>query len=193
MNRLCLLRANSMGSKKTLPNPLPDEEKRRQLDEAFRNFAVQLGVDPDLLDSNIRFGPSSELSPEQQHELAKAKGLQIVLESVLSGIRTEVDLQQALQTILARTERASTVAREAMDQIRADLPRRGGPGRGPKLDRRESTIVCKEILKLVGVRKYRLKDALSEVSKMCPEILHKTVSPRTLQKAWDKRDEFLAE
>jgi hypothetical protein len=182
-----------MNAKEPSLRSVSDEEKRRAINAALRKLATHLGVDPDLIGAKISFGFNSALSPEQEHELAKAKGLQMAFQSIdelLPSIRTEEDLHLMVQAIGAAAEQAPTIARNAIDQIRSKLPRRGGPGRISKLDKRESTIVCKEILKLVG-RKFKTKDALIEVSKNCPDLLQKTISPRTLQKAWDKRDEFL--
>jgi hypothetical protein len=169
-----------------------DEEKRSALKAVLRKLAARLGVEPDLLDAKTSFGVNGSLSPEQEQKLAMAKGLQLAFqasEEFLPNIRTREDLDKMMQLVGASIEKAPTVARTTINQIRAQIPRRGGPGRIPKLDFQESTVVCREILKLVG-RKFNSKDACAEVSKMCPDLLQKTVSPRTLQKIWAKRDEF---
>lgn len=176
-----------------------DEVKRSEIKAAQRKFITQLGVDPALYDEEIKFGLHGGSSPEHEHELAKAKGLQIgfqtadrSMEEFLPQIQTREDLDQVVQAFTETAEKASTIVRNAMDEIRADLPRQGGPGRTPKLDERESAIVCKEILKLIG-RKYSVTKAIKEVSTMCPVLTGKTVGTRTLHKAWDRRDVFLSE
>ena len=97
-----------------------------------------------------------------------------------------------LQSVNAELEQTPTIARNSIERIKSSLPRRGGPGREPKLDAPECSVVSQEILKLIG-KKYKVKDALVEVSRMCPQLIGKSVSPRTLQKAWDRRDEFLVD
>jgi len=172
-----------------------DKEKRSAINAVLRKLTARLGVDPDLLGTKISFGISGGMSPEREHELAKAKGLQLAFQSIeefLPNIRTRNDLDEIVQAFSKSIEQAPTIARTTIDQIKAQIPRRGGPGRIPKLDPRESTVVCEEILKLVG-RKYKVKDACVEVSKMCPDLLQKTVGPRTLQNIWLKRDQFLSE
>jgi len=50
--------------------------------------------------------------------------------------------------------------------------------------------MCDHIALLIR-QKHTLKLALQKVSELSPSILHgKKASPRKLQKAWDRRDEF---
>jgi|ERR1700733_9940744 hypothetical protein len=184
-----------MNAKNLSLEAVSDEEKRSVLTAALRKLAARLGVEPSLLDAKISFGISGELSPEREHELAKAKGLQMAFQSfeeMLPKIRTRKDLDDMVQACGDVIEQAPTIARTTIDQIKAQIPRRGGPGRVPKLDPQESTVVCRQILKLIG-RKVSSKDAIAEVSRMCPDLLQKTVSPRTLEKIWAKRDQYLTD
>jgi hypothetical protein len=133
--------------------PVSDKEKRSAINPLLRRYAARLGVDPDLLDAKISFGISGGLSSEREQELAKAKGLQMAFQSVedlLPSIRTRKDLDDMVKAFNAQIEQAPTVARMVIDQIRAQMPRRGGPGRERKLDSQESAVVCREILKLIG-------------------------------------------
>jgi hypothetical protein len=174
---------------------LSDDDKLSAIKAVLRKLAPRLGVDPDLIGAKITWGSNSGLSPEQEHELAKAKGFQLAFQTIdelFPGIRTQDDLDLIVQGFSALVEAAPTIARNQVEKIKSEIPRRGGPGRTPKLNHQESTIVCIEILKLVG-KKYTDKAALDQVSKKCPDLLHKKVSARTLRKAWDKRDEFLRE
>jgi hypothetical protein len=57
------------------------------------------------------------------------------------------------------------------------------------LDSEESTVVCKEILKLVA-KKYTVEEAITEVSGMCQTLVGKTVSKSTLWTIWGRRDEY---
>jgi hypothetical protein len=181
-----------MNADKPSERLVADDEKRLVLEAAKRKLAARLGVDPDLLGRKISFGLDSVFSPEQELELAKAKGLQIGLDSMdelLPRIRTREDLDRVAQMFGVAEHQAPSKARIVIDHIKRKLPRRGGPGRTPKLDTQESIIVCKEILKQIG-KGNTLTKALKEVSKMCPDILQKKVSPRTLSKVWNRRKEF---
>jgi hypothetical protein len=125
------------------PKLVSDEVKPRAINEVHQTLAARLGVDPELVGAKISFGLNSELPTERQHELAKAMGLQMAFESsekLFASIRTEEDLNRAVQAFEAATEQAPTIARNVIEKIGAKLPRRGGPGRTPKLDPQESTM-----------------------------------------------------
>lgn len=171
-----------------------DDEKRSAINAALRKVTEQLGIDPDLVGAKISFGLNSELSPELQHELAKAMGLQMAfqtLETVLPNIRTKDELDQMVQNISAGAEQTSTIAREQLDLIREKLPRRGGPGRKPKLNNQQAKILCEEVLKLVG-KKYTVGDALQGISDNSLALVGVHVGKRTLQTMWGKRKEYLS-
>jgi hypothetical protein len=167
-----------------------EEEKRQAFDAACRKLFTRLGLDPDLSQVKIRFGLHTELSREQQQMMAKAMGLQIALQAgrdqLLSEVRTKQDLDNALRAIDEAAEQSPTIARKVMDQIRAELPRRGGPGREPKLNPEESAKVCDEIARYVREGD-RVKQAIAKTSAKCLELIGKAVGTRTLEKAWSKR------
>jgi hypothetical protein len=185
-----------MDEKEASQELVSDEEKRQALVAVQRKFAARLGVNPDLLEEKISFGLQSVFSPERQGELAMAKGLQLgmqmalpsLLEELQPRIQTREQLDELVQAMDAELERAPTTVRDRLDQIKKGLPRRGGPGRDPLLDERETKMLCKEILKRVG-KKYTATKAIAEVSKMCPDLIGKTVSTGTLWKAWEARNE----
>jgi hypothetical protein len=169
-----------------------DAEKRLAIKVAHRKLAARLGIDPELLEAKISFGLQSNLPPERQHELAIAMGVQMALQSaeeVVSQIRTREELDELVQSMESAIEPAPTIVRAVMERIKDGLPRRGGPGRRPLLDDRETEIVCKEIHKLTG-KKNTQTEAISAVSKMCPVLLKKAVGTGTLWKAWAMRDRY---
>lgn len=185
------------GSSKRL---VSDEEKRSAIKAILRKLAGRLGIDPDLVSQSISFGLNSELSPEREHQLSKAMGLQLGfqaqmasgdMEEILLSIRTKDDLDRFVQSFSEGFEPVPTIARKQLDQIRENLPRRGGPGRDPILNHQESTIVCKEILRLIGLG-YGTKEAIAEVSDKCLDLVQKKVGVRTLQTIWSKRKEYLS-
>lgn len=170
------------------------EEVESRINEAVRKLFERVGLKADPSTVKELLAANSKLPAEKQMAKGIELGLQLGFGSFANtcdtGIKTRQDLEKVLHTIGEATERAPTMARGALTQALKNLPRRGGPGRIPKLDARESATVCKQILQFIG-QKYTVKEALGKTSEMCPVLLGKTVSPRTLQKAWDKRDEFI--
>ena len=104
-------------------------------------------------------------------------------------IRTEEQLNKFLLTVKELEHALPTLVRKATKEVVSTLPRGGGPGRAPKLNAKESNLVCDQISLFIR-KKHSLKEALSKVSELTPVLLGKKVSARTLQKAWDRRDEF---
>ena len=73
-----------------------------------------------------------------------------------------------------------------MREIASTLPRRGGPGRQRKLNAAEAKQMVDQVLLFIG-QGNNVKQALQRTSALAPQLLGKKVSPRTLQKEWDKR------
>lgn len=107
-------------------------------------------------------------------------------------IKTEKQLEAALQEIREVREKMPTVVRRALKAVSNMLPRRGGPGRQPKLNRNEASKACDHIAMFIR-QKHTLKEALQMMSDSSPSILGKKVGARTLQKAWDRRDKLTSE
>jgi len=103
-------------------------------------------------------------------------------------IKNEEQLRDAVRKIREVRNQLPTVMRKAMKQVVAVLPRRGGPGREPKLRPPEASQMCDQIAMFIR-QNNNLKQALQKVSELTPQLLGKKVSPRTLQKAWNKRGE----
>ena len=101
-------------------------------------------------------------------------------------IKNEEQLAQALKDLKRVGDEMPSLIRKAMKQVTGTLPRRGGPGRLPKLNPKESAQVCDQIAVFIR-QKHTLKQALQKVSDISPNLLGKKVGARTLQKAWDKR------
>lgn len=183
-----------MTKKKSSSKLLTEEQKIRAFTAASPKVYEKFGLNPDLSEANIRFGSQSKLSDEQQHMMAKVKGLQIGLQMgmnlLLPDIRTQEDLDNALRMFDEAKEQGPTVARKVMDKIRSELPRGGGPGRSPKLDAQQSAKVCDQISQFMRSEKLTLKQALAKTAEGCPDLVGKKVGARTLQKIWGKRDEF---
>ena len=101
-------------------------------------------------------------------------------------IRTQQDLQKAVEQIRNVRHKMPSATRKAFKIIASKLPRAGGPGRQPKLNRQEASKVCDQIG--VFIRQgCQLKEALLQTADLCPTMLGKKVGSRTLQKAWDRR------
>jgi type II secretory pathway component PulF len=106
--------------------------------------------------------------------------------ALAAKIEDEEQLRAAIKRIKEGREKLPTILRKAMKQVTAVLPRRGGPGRQPKLKPNEASQMCDQIAMFIR-QNNNLKQALQKVSQLTPQLLGKKVSPRTLQKAWNKR------
>ncbi|WP_263365241.1 hypothetical protein [Edaphobacter bradus] len=170
------------------------EEVNERIKAALQPVFQKLGFKADVsearefLAANDRL-PSEERMPKAM-ELVIRLAFGLLANERSTGIETEEQLEKVLQTIGEAGEQAPTEARRVFTQALKSLPRRGGPGRIPKLSFQESVTVCNQILRFIG-QKNSAKEAIRKTSEMCPKLLGKTVGPRTLQKAWDKRDEFI--
>jgi hypothetical protein len=178
----------------TNPKPITKKEIEERINEAVQQLYERLGFKFDPSEVSEFLAANAGLPPEKAMpktmEFGLALGFGSFTDKFKTGIKTREDLEKVLQTIGEVREQAPTLVRSVYTQAIKNLPRRGGPGRIPKLDARESVVVCNQILQFIG-RKYTVKQALAKTSEMCPTLLGKAVSQRTLQKAWDKRDEFL--
>jgi len=133
-------------------------------------------------------------------EVRAARGLTIGMALGLGGIgkglakniKTQEQFEKALQQINRAGEQMPTMIRKATKELARSLPRRGGPGRQPKLTPKESAQMCDQIALYIR-QKHNLKEALQKVAELTPTLLGKKVGARTLQKAWDKRGELVNE
>lgn len=173
-------------------NRLTKKEIATRVDAAYQDLLEGTGfkVDPDEMNRVLR---ASNVSPHKR--VAKGISLGMAL-GVLSwgqaasrAIKTEEQLEKVLRDIKAAKETLPTLARKATKEVLSKLPRRGGPGRTPKLNAKESSMVCDQIGVFIR-QKNTLKESLAKTAELTPTLLGKKVSARTLQKAWDKRDQF---
>jgi|HubBroStandDraft_6_1064221.scaffolds.fasta_scaffold257464_1 hypothetical protein len=102
-------------------------------------------------------------------------------------IRTEDELAAAFQRMEEVREQMPTATRKALKEFSKMLPRRGGPGRQPKLNRSEASKACDHIAMFMR-HGNTLKEALVRMAESSPTLVGKKVGARTLQKAWDNRD-----
>lgn len=158
----------------------------------------------DMLEKNgfLKWSPESVKAQLKQmnvpRETIVTQGLTVGAALGLGGmgkglardIKTREELDKILLEIRRIGEELPTIIRKATKQMTSTLPRRGGPGRQPKLTTKEASQMCDQIALSIR-QKHSLKQALQNVSELSASILGgKKVGSRTLQKAWDKRDEF---
>ncbi len=101
-------------------------------------------------------------------------------------IKDEQHLLEVIRSMREAGYKLPTAIRKAMKEITSTLPRHGGPGRNPKLTPKEAVEMCSQIGMFI-TQGDKLKEALQRASDLTTQLLGKKVSPRTLQKAWDKR------
>jgi hypothetical protein len=171
-------------------------EIARQLNSEWNAMIKETGLIPDP-DELKRLAKSKDA----RLELFVAEGVKITLGTILQNggktlasvakIETEEQLQDFILYLKGHREELPTVMRKAMKLITAALPRRGGPGRQPKLNLRETSQICDRIASVMR-QGHTLKQALDKVSQLTRQLLGKDVSPRTLQKAWNDRGKYPA-
>ena len=156
----------------------------------FARSGLQVGPgDVDKLLAENAALPSNEQLPKTVG-VAVRFAIGSVTRADTKDIKTREDLDKVLRTIEEATEKVPTMIRAALKMFQSGLPRAGGPGRKPKLDSQESVIICMEILSFIAQGR-TVTEAIDKTSEKCPALLGKMVSPRTLRKAWNKRDEFI--
>lgn len=166
-------------------------EVQQQLNQEWIAMLEESRVNPSP-DALAKLAKTKGLRPE----LLVAGGLTITVGMLLQNfgktfasaakIENDEQLHAAIRAIKEVRNQLPTVIRKAMKQITATLPRRGGPGRQPKLKPNEASQMCDQIATFIR-QNNNLKQALQKVSQLTPQLLGKKVSPRTLQKAWNKR------
>jgi hypothetical protein len=105
-----------------------------------------------------------------------------------ANIKTEEQFAKACEQLGEVKEKMPTAVRKALRELAKSLPRRGGPGRQALLSLQEANRACDHIATFIR-QGYTLKAALRLVAEASMALLGKKVGARTLQKAWDKRDQ----
>jgi hypothetical protein len=167
----------------------------KKLEEAWRDVLKKNGLAQNPAEvrqvlSDVRLSPKTPL----------ARGLNIGMSVGLGGlgramaqkVKSERQLENALALIREAGEKMPTAIRKALKELGHALPRRGGPGRQPKLNTMQAGHVCDQIALLLR-QGHKLKSALQKVAELTPTLLGKKVGARTLQKAWDRRGEYRSE
>ncbi len=167
-------------------------EIERRLNQEWNAILAENKIIPDQ-DAVKKVMKKGHAQPEFLIALGFTGTIGMTLQNFVRTIATTAkikDEQHLLEVIRSMREvgyKLPTVMRKAMKEIKSTLPRHGGPGRTPKLTPKEAVEMCSQIGMFI-TRGDKLKEALQRVSDLTPQLLlGKKVSPRTLQKAWDKR------
>jgi hypothetical protein len=174
-------------------------EVRKQVNEAWDETLTRgFGFTPVEARQTLR----DLVAPGRAADVSKDKGLAEQLAagiSVLFGmsgrqkfeertrkVKTQAELERLVQEMREMSERLPTVTRAALQSLSKILPRRGGPGRRPKLTAKEANEACNHIA--VFIRSgLNVKQALQKCADLSLQVLGKKVGSRTLQKAWNNR------
>jgi hypothetical protein len=177
----------------TIPKRFNRHSAEKKLEQAWRDVLNENGLIP---------GPAEVKKILREvhlsHEAPIGRGLTIGMSLGLGGIgkalarkvKTETQLEDALTRIREAGEKMPTAIRKATKELGHALPRRGGPGRQPKLTATKAAKACDQIGLFVR-QGHTVKEALKKVAELTPSLFGKKVGARTLQKAWDKRSEYL--
>jgi hypothetical protein len=172
---------------------LTQAEIAKRVDEAWHNILAENGLvwSPAELREMLK---TVHLPPEAHLArgltMGAAIGLSSVGKKIAAKIRSRAQLDKILFEMRQAGDKIPALLRRSVKEMARTLPRKGGPGRQPKLNAKEASQMCDQIAILIR-QKSTLKQALQKASELSPSILGgKKVSPRTLQKAWGRRDEF---
>lgn len=175
---------------------LNPSETAKYLDETWRTILSENGIDLDPAElSHILTKSGLSLDTVVAHGLTigAAVGLRSIGDRFVQDVKTRQQLDIVLLHMREAGDKLPSILRKASKQMVLGLRRNGGPGRKPKLSPREAVLMCDQIAAFIRT-KCSLKQALQMASELSPSLLDgKRVSPRTLQKAWDKRDQYLPE
>jgi hypothetical protein len=155
-----------------------EESKLNPAPDALRKLSKRKGLSPEIYVSE---GMTITLGVQLQdfgRKFASASA---------ANIKDEVELQAVIQRMRLVRNGLPTEIRKAMKLVAGSLPRRGGPGRQPKMQPQEANQMCDQIATFLRHR-HTIKQALKKSSDLTPQLLGKRVSPRTLQKAWNNRE-----
>lgn len=155
---------------------LPEKEAKRVMQMMILKPGRRKKIDPKAGQKILSSGLALTLTEQANRHFAKTK------------IRTEKKLARTLAGIENIREKFPAEVRKALKAVSTMLPRRGGPGRAPKLNSKEASKACDHIAMFIR-QKHTLKEALQLMAKSSPALLGKKVGARTLQKAWDRRDQ----
>ena len=170
-------------------------EAEKKLEQAWGDVLKENGLIPSNADVRKTL---KEVHLAQNAPIGR--GLTIGMSLGLGGIgkamgkrvKTEAQLQNALALIRDAGEKMPAAIRKATKELGHALPRRGGPGRQPKLNPTQAAQVCDQIALFLR-QGNTLKDALPKVAALTPSLFGKKVGARTIQKAWDKRRDYRSE
>ena len=169
-------------------------EIERRLNEALEEVFVKNNLASGASQLRQFFRDNKKVAPE----VAVVNGMKITARMLIDNygrtatkvtdIKDEEQLETAIRAIKSLNETLPTAMRKATKAFATALPRRGGPGRQPKLNAKEASLMCDQIAMFIR-QGLSLKEALNKTAALTPTLLGKKVGARTLQKAWDKRDE----
>jgi len=166
-----------------------------KLEQAWRDVLSENGLIPSQAEvrkalTEVHLSPKAPIG--RGLTIGMSLGLGGLGKAIARKVKTEAQLQNALACIREAGEKMPTAIRKATKELGHALPRRGGPGRQPKLNAMQAAQVCDQIALFVR-QGHTLKDALEKVAGLTPTLLGKKVGARTLQKAWDRRREYRSE
>ncbi len=110
----------------------------------------------------------------------------VALKREARDIHTERELSRKIEEVRQRSEGLPTAIRATLRQFAASLPRRGGPGRTPKLTPEQEKNARQHILDFIG-QGCGMKAAIGRTAAASPALLGTKVGVRTLETIWARR------
>ncbi len=174
--------------------PLTPDEIAKRIDAAWHEVLEENGLafdKSDFMEALKQIDLSPETAIAKGLTIGAAIGLTSAGKQIAHQIKDEKQLDDVLQDMRTNGTKIPSLLRRAVKEMTQTLPRRGGPGRKPKLSPKEARIMCDQISLFIR-QKNSLKKSLQLTSNLAPSLLNgKKVGARTLQNAWKERDLYL--
>jgi hypothetical protein len=179
------------------PQKVSEAVIKQTIDDTFRQVleenSLALWTPNAMLDLLRRMDLSPDEKVVQGMTIAQTLGIDSPGEYMTKVIKTQEQLDAAVEALRGEGRKIPTFLRKAYKQAGQSLPRRGGPGRSALLTPQEAAIMCDQV-SLFYREKNSLKKSLQMAAELSPKLLGgKKVGPRTLHKHWIKRDEYPAD
>ena len=168
---------------------LTRKEKENRIREALSDVASTIGLgDPATVKKQFQafLSKPSPRGLEQATATGIGYGLRLALERELRKCRTEEQLERIVTGIRSRGTQFPTIIRKGLEEMKRNLPRHGGPGRGQTLSHAQKIKACEQISSMQKTTRTSFPDIFECVAE---GFRHggTPVSARTIKRTWQQR------
>jgi hypothetical protein len=168
---------------------LTQTEVKKRINKTLAGiFSTLFGMSKE--EANKKLRTALEADMQDPNGLLQAALVHTLTQNILKGRGrrcTEEELEIVLTKLRASAPEMSAALRKGLKAMQKNLPRRGGPGRAGILSATEKREACDQISALYKIgRLVRWADIFEAVAETF-RTRGKTVSARTIKRAWEER------